>query len=307
MIKKWVLKEFFAKILALFFITKTKRRSIRDKIRFNDLVKSVYKNDFKINTYPKKINISFCFNNKGFDLGLVAIKSLLMSSIGRCDYKIYCVIDKEFPKEYKEIIQDVVKNTGSEIIFLFSNDDFNNSYLSKWPVAIYYRMMLPKLLPDVDNIIYADIDTIFFKDLIELSQIDMGENIIAGVKDYPNGYINSGFIVMNLKKIRELGLYEKWIEVSQIKKYKNPDQDLLNYTTRGKVLFLPLKYNLQTMRGSWIYKTHSEKEINDLKHNLVVMHYSNWMKPWHSLDRRPIFSKYWWDVAKTIPFWADRK
>ena len=159
-------------------------------------------------------------------------------------------------------------------------------------------MMLPKLLPNVDQIIYADIDTIFCHDMIDISRLDMGKNILAGVRDYNNGYINSGFLVMNLRQIRTDRLYQKWISASRTKRYKNPDQDLLNFTTRGRTIFLPLKYNFQPMLGPWIFKAHTQMEIDDLKYNLVVLHFSNWMKPWDAPKNRPIFSEIWWNTAQ---------
>ena len=110
---------------------------------------------------------------------------------------------------------------------------------------------------------------------------------------------------MNLKRIRTEKIYDKWLRISQIKRYKNPDQDLLNYSLRGRIVFLPLKYNFQTMLGKWIFRAHSEYEIDDLKYNLVVMHYSNWLKPWHTPDRRPIFSDHWWRVARETGLYND--
>jgi len=253
-----------------------------------------------VEKYHKKINIAFCFNGQGCELAAVSISSLLQSSGGACDYNIYCVVDKSVSVQQRQRISGIVRGAGSTCRHLAANHDFDKSFLLNWPIAIYYRMMLPKLLPDLDKVIYADIDTIFCRDLVEASRINMGRNILAGVKDYPNGYINSGFLVMNLKQIRAEGLYEKWLYYSQRKKYKNPDQDLLNYTTRGRIVFLPLKYNFQPMMGSWIHKAHNDREISNLRHHLVVLHFSNWMKPWHAPERRPIFSEIWWRFADKI-------
>ena len=159
-------------------------------------------------------------------------------------------------------------------------------------------MMLPKLLPNVSKIIYADIDTIFFRDLVELARMDMGDHIVAGVPAHGNKYINSGFLVLNLDQIRREKLYDKWVAAAPIKKYMNPDQDLLNFSTRGRVLYLPLRYNFQTYMGRRIFRIYAPRELEDIRHHLVVMHYSNWMKPWGDPARRPVFAEYWWDVAR---------
>jgi len=70
-------------------------------------------------------------------------------------------------------------------------------------------------------------------------------------------------------------------------------------TLVGRIQFLPLRYNFQLSHGSRIFKIYPEKELDDLKHNLVCLHYSDYMKPWATKSKRPVFSKYWWDVART--------
>lgn len=294
----WKTREFFAAISSMPRRTRTARRRVRDKIRFHDLIESVSQYDVPLEKYPHRINVAFCFDGRGHKLAAVAIKSLMMASQNRCDYDIYCIVDETVRATHKKSITVQTHGTNSRVIFLRANHDFDNSYRAGWPVAVYYRTMLPKLLPNVDKIIYADIDVIFCRDLVEISCIDMGTNLLAGVRDYKNGYINSGFLVMNLKQMRMDNIYEKWIAVSQKKRYANPDQDLLNYTARRRITFLPLRYNFQPMLGSWIFKAHSNREIYDIRYNLVVMHYSNWMKPWHEESKRPIFSEIWWRVAR---------
>ena len=255
--------------------------------------------------YENRISVAFCFNDNGYKQACVSIKSLVMASENRCDYDIYCVVDDGVPTAHRRTVSKMTRGTKSRVIFLTALNDFDNSYRCNWPAAVWWRLGLPKLLPDVDKVIYADIDTLFFDDLIELDRMDMGKNILGAVRDYPNGYVNSGFLVMNLKRIRTEKIYDKWLRISQIKRYKNPDQDLLNYSLRGRIVFLPLKYNFQTMLGKWIFRAHSEYEIDDLKYNLVVMHYSNWLKPWHTPDRRPIFSDHWWRVARETGLYND--
>ncbi len=292
----WKTREFIAKILSIIGRTRTARRQIRDKIRFKHII-GAPRQHIPLHKYNKRIPIAFCFNDNGYKLACVSIKSLILASKNRCDYDIYCVVDSGVSPEHRKIVSSMTHGTKSRIIFLSANNDFDNAYRSGWPAAVFWRLQLPKLLPNIDQIIYADIDIIFRDDLIELSRLDMGDKVLAGIPDYTNGYINSGFLVMNLKQIRAEKIYEKWISVANRKKYNNPDQDLINYTLRGRILFLPLKYNFQTMLGAWIFKTHSQYEINDLYHNLVVIHYSNWMKPWGPENTRPIFSDIWWTVA----------
>ena len=298
MYKYWKIREIIAKFAAIFGYNRSIRRRIRDKIRFHDLIADTGITDIPIQKYPHQIPIAFCFNGNGYKLAAVAIKSLILSAKKRCDYTIYCVIDRSVLAEHRRVLGQMIQGSSSQIVFITANHDFDRANRRGWPVAIYYRMMLPKLLPDLDRIIYADIDTIFCQDLTELAQLDMGTNLVAGVRDYANGYINSGLLVMNLSRMRAENIYDKWLSAAHRKDYKNPDQDLLNYTTRGRILYLPLRFNFQSMLGARLFKTHDARAFDDLRHRLVVMHYSNWMKPWYSPIKRPVFSDIWWNIAR---------
>ena len=292
------LRQLSSVIAGLFGATKLQRRINRDKIRYHGLISSIGKNKIPRQKYPTKIPVAFCFNAKGTKMAAVTIKSLLLASKDRCDYDIYCVIDDDVDKSLCDIIRNTVQGSESTVQFIHANHDFDKSLRRNWPIAMWYRLMLPKLLPDVSRIIYADMDIIFCSDLIDVYEMDLGENVLAAVPTRRDKYFNSGFLLMDLDKIRKEKLYEKWIKTSQTNDYKNPDQDVLNNTLVGRVSFLPLKYNFQLSHGSRIFKIYTEAEIDDLKHNLVTLHYSDYIKPWGKAGERPVFSEIWWNVAK---------
>lgn len=286
-------------IAGLFGKTKLQRRLNRDKIRYKGLISTVGQNTIPRQKYPEKIPVAFCFDARGCKMTAVTIKSLLIASENRCDYDIYCVIAHDVDDSLKDIIRNVVKGTKSKVHFVYGNHDFDESNRRAWPVAMWYRLMLPKLLPNVSRIIYADMDILFFHDLIDVYELDLGKNVIAAVPTRTDKYINSGFLLMDLDKIRKEKFYDKWIKSSREHDYKNPDQDVLNNTLVGRITFLPLKYNFQLSHGSRIFKIYSETELDDLKHNLVTLHYSDYIKPWReNKDERPTFSELWWDIAK---------
>ena len=274
------------------------RRLNRDKIRYHGLISTVGQTRIPRKKYPEKIPVAFCFDARGCKKAAVTLKSLLIASEGRCDYDVYCVINEDVDKDLQNVMRDVTKGTGSRVHFVYGNHDFDKSNRRNWPVAMWYRLMLPKLLPNVSRIIYADMDMIFFNDLIDVYELDLGKNVIAAVPTRTDKYINSGFLLMDLDKIRKEKFYPKWIKASMENDFKNPDQDVLNVTLVGRIFFLPLKYNFQLSHGSRIFKIYSETELDELKHNLVCLHYSDFMKPWAERYKRPVFSEYWWDVAR---------
>lgn len=293
------IRQISSVIAGLFGKTRIQRRLNRDKVRYKGLIATVGQNKIPRQKYPVKIPVAFCFDARGCKMAAVTIKSLLIASENRCDYEIYCVIADDVDKSAQDIIRNVIKGTKSKLHFIHGNHDFDNSNRRSWPVAMWYRLMLPKLLPNVSRIIYADLDILFFNDLIDVYELDLGKNVIAAVPTRTDKYINSGFLLMDLDKIRKEKFYDKWIKASIKYDFKNPDQDVLNHTLVGRILFLPLKYNFQLSHGSRIFKIYSQTELDDLKHNLVTLHYSDYIKPWReNKNERPVFSNFWWDIAR---------
>ena len=292
-------RQISASIAGLFGRTRAARRLNRDRIRYHGLIATIGKTVIPRQKYPTKIPMAFCFDARGCKMAAVTIKSLLLASAGRCDYDIYCIVTPDVDDAAQSIIRGVLKGTRSTVHFLLGNNDFDESWRGSWPVAMWYRLMLPKLLPaKISRIIYADIEILFCRDMIDVYEIELGKNVIAAVPTKTNMYFNSGFLLMDIDKIRKEKIYDKWVRESREHQYSNPDQDVLNYTLQGRVLFLPLRYNFQLSHGSRIFKIYPMEQLDDLKHNLVVLHYSDYMKPWFPPERRPVFSDYWWDVAR---------
>ncbi len=299
-------RQVCATVAGMFGKTRSLRRLHRDKIRYWGLISTVGQTVIPRKKYPVKIPMAFCFDARGCKMAAVTIKSLLIASKDRCDYDIYCVVTPDVDEDCKNIIRGVLAGTETTVQFILGNNDFDESWRGKWPVAMWYRLMLPKLVPNVSRIIYADIDIIFFRDLIDIYELELGNNVIAAVPTRTTKYINSGFLLMDLDKIRQENIYDKWVQESRTHEYSNPDQDVLNYTLVGRITFLPLRYNFQLSHGSRIFKIYPESELDDLKHNLVVLHYSDYMKPWYEVGRRPVFSEYWWNVARQTGLYSDK-
>ncbi len=228
--------------------------------------------------YDKTINIAFCFNDAYIPLALTAISSLLQNSPG-CKYDIYCVtdIDEAQQAKIKQFISS--RHTNGRIIFMAPNHDYDGAHCGRWSHAIWWRCMLPKLLPDsVDKIIYADVDILFVRDLRDAFSIDLGTNLLAGCFDSPT-YINSGFLVMNIAQFRQENIYPKMIEWAETHQTRCPDQDMLNEICSGRILSISRKFNTIIDGGYSFLKTMDLQQYRDLK-NPVVLHYAGRYKPW---------------------------
>jgi len=189
--------------------------------------------------------------------------------------------------------------------------------------ATYYRLLIPVLFPQFDKVIYADIDMIFQQDLSELYQTSLqhGELLAAALdlsidgrhyfrSDLPSkvgksekDYFNAGFLVMNLKQMREENVTEEFNRHAKIK-YDQNDQDVLNVVCNGRVQILSSMYNFQLNHFSnymWGRKA-SEIQFGELfKH--ATLHYTWKHKPWNSLEC--VAYDTWWHYYKMSPFYDD--
>ena len=119
--------------------------------------------------------------------------------------------------------------------------------------AVYYRLELSNVINNVDKIIYLDVDTMTHKDLTEFYNIDMGKYYYMGAPALDltsfefNGtrnFINSGVILINLKKLTEVNA--TFLFYDYYKKYgtKKFDEYLINGVFYDKISFLPLIYGI---------------------------------------------------------------
>ena len=179
--------------------------------------------------------------------------------------------------------------------------------------AIFYRLFIPSLFPDLDKAIYIDCDTVLNTDIAELYLTELGENIIGAVSDesIPSvpefcdyvknylgvevpDYINSGVLVMNLDAFRKERIEEKFLKILASKNPDTvaPDQDYLNVLCKGKIHHLPHVWNKQPKPESLIPASETK-----------LIHYNMFNKPWHY--KGIPYEKEFWDYAKTSKYYGE--
>lgn len=204
-------------------------------------------------------------------------------------------------------------------ICCFNNAQIYNEHLSK---AAYFRLLIPELVLEYDKCIYLDCDIIVHGDLKELYTIEMGNDYLAGVRDCHiianvsyqmehqnvlglpsrDKYINSGVLVMNLKKMREDNLMQKFrTQLHRENWYE--DQDVLNVCCYPYIKILPLKYNLfHFYLGNDIellYDLPYGKEEFDFNHEFpFILHMGGKYKPW--LNEEYKGGDEWWQLAEVF-------
>ena len=169
----------------------------------------------------------------------------------------------------------------------------------RYPISMYYRFLLPEMLPSEKRVLYLDCDIIVRHSLKGVFSTNLDGFALGAVvsqscdwvkwaNDYKltTPFFNSGVLLMNLEYWREYNIFGKllkWLE-----DYKNilwlPDQSALNKVLEGKVIYLNYTYNFQerwtrNLEGSNMHFSKWD-EICKIGEDPVVVHYCDAEKPW---------------------------
>mgnify|MGYP000535082720 CR=1 FL=1 len=264
-----------------------------------------------------EIPVVFCFDNNFALPAYVTIKSLAFYAKDQTRYMVYCVVNKDLTDKNKKHLLSL-SNKNLEIRFILAKNTFENAHQHRGITeSSYYRLMLHDLIPNENKIIYLDVDVLINEDLTQLFSIDIGENIIGGIKNlyihqvfekhlmnipywkekFQNAkytYINAGVLLMNLEQIRSTEIWREWIDLAK-HKWEYHDQDIMNISCINKILYLPPKYNATypiRAKGADLWDLFSSEELIEKP---VIFHFTA-SKPWDSkyMDQ----SKVWWDFVK---------
>lgn len=239
----------------------------------------------------------------------VAIASLIDNASKDYNYNIHVVYESitvDAINKLKTLETENVKIIFSEMkdgLESITNRKENLLRTDFFTLTIYFRIFLPVMFQEYDKAIYIDSDTCIPGDISELYNIELGDNLFGGCNDISckdnellceyfktntgvsiDKYINSGVLLMNMKKLREVGFQEHFLYL--LNKYHFdtvcPDQDYINAMAYQKVLHLPNEWNAMPTNGELVFE------------NPKIIHYNLFLKPWHydNIDYEEYFWKY---------------
>lgn len=179
------------------------------------------------------------------------------------------------------------KNPASEVeevdctaLFQKMFSSTENGMKSSYTPYMLLRLLADEIPSLPDKILYLDTDIFVMKDISSLYDLDLEDYEFAAAPDYLGtfwikaDYQNSGVLLLNLKRIRETGLFRKCRERIVRKNSILLDQDALNKCVLKKK-FLPYKYNEQHKENAETVIRHFSKTIRFFP----FFHTQN-VKPW---------------------------
>ncbi len=160
-----------------------------------------------------------------------------------------------------------------------------------------YADQVPEL---PDKLLYLDTDVVCRQDFYEFYYQDMRNLEVVGVLDnygkwffrrniFKMDYLNSGVLLMNLKRIRETEFFGKCRERCRDKKMFMPDQSAINKLAVGKKA-VPRCYNeQQKLRPNTVFQHFTTRLfVLPWPHTLSV-------KPWHVDKMHSVLNLYEYD------------
>ena len=172
--------------------------------------------------------------------------------------------------------------------------------------ATFLRLYISELLPDtIKRVLYLDIDVLINSSLEALFSLKFATPICAvlnvpeslgngeHLQGHNSSYFNSGVMLIDMEKWRELNLLDEFIKVGSHKIYPYVDQDVLNIVFRNNWTRLGREFNYLHLYNS---------NENDMSYSEFpsIIHFAG-SKPWNETTVTQFVSKYRKNFNKIRP------
>nr|WP_238786501.1 glycosyltransferase [Gilliamella sp. ESL0250] len=197
-----------------------------------------------------------------------------------------------------------IKFDNASITEYVINDEFkiDQKNTKQFPISACVRLIAPIILKDIaERLLYIDSDTLCFKNLNFINEVNLDSAIVAAVADEPymqesqcakynityGTYFNSGVMLINIPLWCQEDITSKTLTLlNSGEKYQYPDQDVLNIAIGEKRILLATKYN------NLLALSINGNEDSIVPDNTVLIHYITKNKPWHQPYRSTLFDFY---------------
>ncbi|NPD81352.1 glycosyltransferase family 8 protein [Prevotella sp. PINT] len=245
------------------------------------------------------MNIALCTDENFSIPALVCITSILENNKNE-DCHIYVLTDGLSNSALAKFSRLASVYNQKIDVLEIDNQRFDGLAVSeRYPVSMYYRFLLPEMLPEENTVLYLDCDIIVRGSLKELFATDISEYSLGVVVSQSCDWVkwqntlrlttpffNSGVMLMNLDYWRKNNVFDslvKWVAESKTDMWL-PDQYALNKVLEGTVLYLDYTYNFQerwtrNLEGSDMHFSRWN-DIYNVGRNPIVVHYCDAVKPW---------------------------
>lgn len=305
------------------------QRTFIDEPDFTETVIPIYK--------EKKAICLSCDQNYVSKLS-VTIQSIICNAAKNNKYDIVVLISDLQDCTKKKLLSMATNNVS---IRLFNINSYLSNYnniifreIAHFSKAIYYRLFLPKIFKNYNQVCYLDCDLIVQTDINLLLNQNLENKCIGACLDTEfsrllytdpfwqnycceqlnfsiyDSYFNSGVILFDINKCIEQELTSKCLNLlSSNNNLLWPDQDVLNIVLKNNVKYLDGKWNFEwhlpyydpNFSEHLYYDIYKKYKLSSM--NPYIIHYAGGIKPWNhpELD----YAYIWWKYARLSPFYEE--
>lgn len=303
------------------------------KVFFESTEKTILPNPaFEKNNVP----IVFSSNDNFIPYVSVAIQSIIQNSSPNNNYDIIILHNNVTPISQKMLLSQIDNKTNFSIRFLnISNliTNYQKLYVrGHFKMETYFRFLIPTILNAYKKVVYIDGDLVVQRDIADLFNIDIGENIIGasldvdtmglycgaetGKKAYtdnimklkdPFKYFQAGVLLFNVEQMIKKCTTKQMLDKAQEYPWQLLDQDVLNILAQGQTYNFDMAWNVMFDWQNYRIKNIISRaprqyfyQYMEARKKPYIIHYAGPDKPWQnpSCD----FGMEFWKYAKMSPF-----
>jgi lipopolysaccharide biosynthesis glycosyltransferase len=247
------------------------------------------------------MNIVITVDDNYIRPALVMLESLFEHN--NPDIHIYLLHSNVCDENLKRLAADIGRLGGRFSDIRVPAELFEGAAVTKYfTKEMYYRLLIPQLLPDEERALYLDPDIIIFRSIEEFYRSDFDGSLMIAVPDYLGDvyyperkknlglesrykYINSGVILFNIAPMNECfsidDMFRFMDECGLTLEF--PDQDLINVYFKDRIKYAPREYNFTTeyvSTGDFLRYVFSPRYRRSERERAVIAHYMGKCKPW---------------------------
>lgn len=214
----------------------------------------------KMKNKKNEINVGSSLDPNYILRAMMTTASLMDSQKNETNLRVHFSVVNNFTSENMLKIYSLREKIREDVEFNFYNAERIEKEMkgqAEKGNGITAKLLLPQLLnEDIDKLIIIDNgDCLVLRDLTEMYNWNMSNNLYVGVPDpligkfgsisnkTLNTYINTGTYLINVKKVKEEKMYEKFVKNRFSYYYTDlADQDLINDVAYGRIGYLPIKF-----------------------------------------------------------------
>lgn len=238
----------------------------------------------------------------------------------------FYVLDGGIVDANKQKIEEIKKQFANFSIEYLNMKTFGLERFPKvrhYSVSAFSRYFIPEAKPNLNKILYMDVDIIVKGDIAQLYNHDIGDYPLGAILEdfYPynyeylkeicpeyeggSNYFNTGVLLMNLDYFRKNNitqqLIDKTIELKDL--IKTVDQEIFNLLFANNFKIIDYRFNVMPDLADYVLKSNKKTAIDALD-NPVIIHYTS-TKPWVEIRTKRALD--FWEIAKLTPFYDELK